>query len=141
MNVKNSIHQIFGNNLHVTFKQYDSYSEFNDNNFSSSFILRIIVVKYATYTIYDIGVLLAITHANNIRLSPKYIGCLTTWYKNLVLIGETIGTTAKLPRNEQSENNKMMVPIMKTIDAISTKGCNSSINLTTTILHTIISSQ
>ena len=52
--------------------------------------------------------MLAITHANNIRLSPKYIGCLTTRYKNLVLIGETIGTTAKLPRNEQSDNNKMI---------------------------------
>lgn len=73
-------------------------------------------------TINDIGVLLAITHANNIRLSPKYIGCLTTRYKKLVLIGEIIGITAKLPRNEQSDNNKMIDPIMKTTDAISTKG-------------------
>ena len=141
LNIKNSIHQIYGNNLHVTFKQCDLYSVFNNNKFSSSFILRIIVVRYAMSAINDIGVLPAITHANNMRLSPKYIGCLTTRYKNLVLIGEIMGITAKLPLNEQSDNNKMMAPIMKTTDAISTKGCNSSINLTTTMLHTIINSQ
>lgn len=89
----------------------------------------------------DIGKLLANMQDTIIRLSPKYIGCLTYAYANRVLILDIIGVTVKLHPNDSNDNITITSPTIKISDDILNIGHNVSTNLTAIILHIIIPSQ
>lgn len=89
----------------------------------------------------EIGDIDANMQENSITPSPKYIGCLTTAYANLVRIFDDIGITAKLLPMENIEAATIRRPIIKKKEEMLRRELFISITLTATILETIIPSQ
>lgn len=83
----------------------------------------------------------AIPHAINIKLSPRYIGCLTSLYIKPVFIVDSIGVTLKLRPRQASETSEITTPTTYIIVGQISNGTASFTNLTIIILQIIIPSQ